>query len=86
MHKATKNTVFWLITLFTPIIILLLTEMSLRLGGYESEKQELFIEAPNTPDYLIANSKFIERYFPSFVPKIAPNAFRKEKVQNTPLS
>jgi lysophospholipase L1-like esterase len=83
MHKATKNTVFWLITLFTPIIILLLTEMSLRLGGYESEKQELFIEAPNTPDYLIANSKFIERYFPSFVPKIAPNAFRKEKVQNT---
>ncbi|OUX47571.1 MAG: hypothetical protein CBE44_02525, partial [Bacteroidetes bacterium TMED284] len=57
--------------------------MSLRLGGYESEKQELFIEAPNTPDYLIANSKFIERYFPSFVPKIAPNAFRKEKVQNT---
>ena len=52
-------------------------EMSLRLGGYESEKQDLFVEVPNTPDYLMANTKFISRYFPSFVPDIAPNAFRK---------
>ena len=82
MHKATKNTIFWLITLFTPIIILLLAEMSLRLGGYESEKQDLFVEVPNTPDYLMANTKFISRYFPSFVPDIAPNAFRKQKPSN----
>ena len=83
MHKATKNSVFWLITVFTPIIILLLIEMSLRLGGYESEKQDLFVEVPNTPDYLMANTKFISRYFPSFVPDIAPNAFRKIKPSNT---
>ena len=83
MHKVTKNSVFWLITVFTPIIILLLIEMSLRLGGYESEKQDLFVEVPNTPDYLMANTKFISRYFPSFVPDIAPNAFRKIKPSNT---
>ena len=82
MNKETKSTVFWLITLFTPIIILLLAEMSLRLGGYESEKQDLFVEVPNTPDYLMANTKFISRYFPSFVPDIAPNAFRKQKPSN----
>ena len=83
MHKTTKNTAFWFITLSIPFLLFLGLEIALRIGGYEQEKQQLFVEAPNTPDYLIANSKFIDRYFPSFVPKIAPNAFRKEKLQNT---
>ena len=83
MNETTRNTAFWFITLSIPFLLFLGVEIALRIGGYEQEKQELFIEAPNTPDYLIANSKFIERYFPSFVPEIAPNAFRKEKLQNT---
>lgn len=83
MNKTTRNTAFWFITLSIPFLLFLGVEIALRIGGYEQEKQELFVEAPNTPDYLIANSKFIERYFPSFVPEIAPNAFRKEKLPNT---
>jgi len=83
MNETTRNTAFWFITLSIPFLLFLGVEIALRIGGYEQEKQELFIEAPNTPNYLIANSKFIERYFPSFVPEIAPNAFRKEKLQNT---
>jgi len=83
MIETTRNTVFWFITLSIPFLLFLGVEIALRIGGYEQEKQELFVEAPNTPDYLIANSKFIERYFPSFVPEIAPNAFRKEKLPNT---
>ena len=83
MNETTRNTAFWFITLSIPFLLFLGVEIALRIGGYEQEKQELFVEAPNTPDYLIANSTFIERYFPSFVPEIAPNAFRKEKLPNT---
>ena len=83
MNETTRNTAFWFITLSIPFLLFLGVEIAFRIGGYEQEKQELFVEAPNTPDYLIANSKFIERYFPSFVPEIAPNAFRKEKLPNT---
>ncbi|MGB0345843.1 MAG: GDSL-type esterase/lipase family protein, partial [Balneolaceae bacterium] len=52
-------------------------------GGYNEEAQDLFIEAPNSNRFLVSNVKFIERYFPSFVPEIAPNAFRKIKQKNT---
>ena len=56
--------------------------MSLRLGGYESEKQDLFVEVPNTPDYLMANTKFISRYFPSFVQMLLQMHFEKQKPSN----
>ena len=83
MQEKNKTILFWAITLMLPLLLLLLAEGTLRVGGYESEKQELFVEAPNTPDYLLANAKFVRRYFPVFVPEIAPNAFRKEKLPNT---
>lgn len=83
MHEKTKSSVFWLITLFIPFFLFLVVEMTLRLGSYEQNKQNLFIEAPNTTEYLIANHKYIERYFPSFVPVIAPNPFKKTKDVNT---
>ena len=82
-EKKTKQIVFWLIAITIPFIFFLTIEFSLRLGGYQGEKQDLFIEAPNTPGYLIANPKFISRYFPSFIPEIAPNAFLKEKKNNS---
>ena len=83
MSDKTKIAVFWSITILLPIIFLSFIEISLRLGGYNAESQELFIEAPNTSSFLVSNPKFIERYFPNFVPQIAPNAFRKAKRSNT---
>ncbi len=83
MREKNKTILFWAITLMLPLLLLLLTEGVLRVVGYEREKQELFIEAPNTPEYLLANAKFVRRYFPVFIPEIAPNAFRKEKLPNT---
>jgi hypothetical protein len=83
MSDKTKIAVFWSITILLPIIFLSFIEISLRLGGYNAESQELFIEAPNTSSFLVSNPKFIERYFPNFVPQIAPNAFRKVKRSNT---
>lgn len=83
MNEKNKKAIFWVITLSLPFLFFILFEVALRVGGYQKEKQDLFIEAPNTPDYLIANAKFIRRYFPDFVPEIAPNAFRKEKTPDT---
>ncbi|MEP1151593.1 MAG: SGNH/GDSL hydrolase family protein [Balneola sp.] len=70
---------FWIITLITPLIILILLEGGLRLLKYDESKQNLFIQLPNNPQYVIANPNFVTRYFPSFSPKIAPIPFLKEK-------
>ncbi|MBO6794691.1 MAG: SGNH/GDSL hydrolase family protein [Balneolaceae bacterium] len=66
-----------------PFLILGSLEIGLRVFGYQKDAQELFIEVESNPDYLVANTKFIERYFPAFVPQVAPNAFKKEKAPNT---
>lgn len=79
MSEKAKQLIFWVITITFPFLILLLIEGALRIGGYNEEAQDLFIEAPNSNRFLVSNVKFIERYFPSFVPEIAPNAFRKIK-------
>lgn len=78
-----KKIVLWLITISIPFLLFGGIELGLRLGGYQSESQELFIEVEGNPNYLVSNTAFIERYFPSFVPKVAPNAFRKVKAPNT---
>lgn len=73
----------WVITMLIPFLILGSLEIGLRVFGYQKDAQELFIEVESNPDYLVANTKFIERYFPAFVPQVAPNAFKKEKAPNT---
>ena len=78
-----KKALFWGITILLPFLLLTLVEFGLRIGGYNEEVQELFIEAPNDPNFLIANISFVGRYFPSFTPKVASNPFRKEKSPNT---
>ncbi|RNC83717.1 MAG: hypothetical protein ED557_08010 [Balneola sp.] len=82
-QASTKKIVFWIITVLFPFLLLALVEIGLRVGGYNKEAQPLFVEAPNDSNFLISNSSFISRYFPSFIPQIAPNAFRKEKRPNT---
>ncbi len=78
-----KKIVLWCITVSFPLLLFGSIELGLHLSGYQSESQELFIEVEGSPNYLVSNTKFIERYFPSFVPQVAPNAFRKEKAPNT---
>lgn len=74
---------FWGITIILPVLILALIEGGLRIGGYNADSQELFIEAPNNSNFLITNGSFSKRYFPLFKPKVAPNAIRKKKGGNT---
>lgn len=78
-----KKVLFWGITVLFPFILLTLIEVGLRIGGYNEEAQELFIEAPSDSNFLVTNSSFIGRYFPAFTPNVAPNPFRKEKKPNT---
>jgi lysophospholipase L1-like esterase len=83
MNEKQKTILFWVITVLLPILLFFLIELAFIISGYEKDKQELFVEAPKTPSHLIANAKFVPRYFPGFVPEVAPNAFRKVKAENT---
>ena len=81
--KQGREKLFWLITILIPFLLLFITEITLYVIGYDQERQEIFIEYKADPAFLITNPDFVNRYFPSFQPKIAPNPFKKEKAENT---
>ena len=55
----------------------------MRLGGYNTDSQELFIQVPARPEYLTTNTDFVSRYFPSFQPSLGVSHFLKEKTGDT---
>ncbi len=83
MSEKSKQFLFWIITIAFPFLVLVLIEIGLRIGGYNADKQNLFIQVPNNSEYISLNTGFVERYFPSFVPGIAPNPFRLTKKPRT---
>ncbi len=83
MSGHSKKILFWIITLLIPVFLLALIEIGFRISSYNSEGRELFVEYAVNDDYLIVNPNYVTRYFPSFVPQIAPNPFRKEKSDST---
>lgn len=78
-----RNLLFWGITLLFPVLVFFIIEVGLRIGGYNEELQDLFIEMPSKPDYLVTNPAFVSRYFPNFVPQLAPAPFFKNKPDST---
>jgi hypothetical protein len=78
-----KKTLYWVITLLFPFLLLLLIEFFLRIGGYNESSQDLFVEVPSKPKYVATNPDFVSRYFPSFVPQVAISPFLKEKTEDT---
>jgi tetratricopeptide (TPR) repeat protein len=81
--ESPKKILFWGITILFPFIILLLIEVGFRLANYNEESQDLFIELPNHPEFLVTNPQYPARYFPGFLPQVAPSVFLKEKPENT---
>lgn len=81
--SSSKKVFFWSFTILFPFILLLLVEIGLRIGNYNQEKQDLFIEMPEKQQFLATNPAFPGRYFPSFIPQVAPAPFLKEKTDNT---
>lgn len=78
-----KKIAFWIITISIPIAVLLLLELGLRIGGYNGQAKDLFIEFPGQPNHLVTNPDFVDRYFPSFSPKFDVSPFRKTKTDST---
>ncbi|MDR9415327.1 MAG: GDSL-type esterase/lipase family protein [Gracilimonas sp.] len=78
-----KRILFWVITLLIPVVLFLVLELSLRLGGYGEHKQDLFVEVKANPEYVSVNPAFVSRYFPLFSPDIARSPFLKKKDEDT---
>lgn len=78
-----KKTLYWIITLLFPFFLLGFIELALIVGGYNEKSQDLFIEVPSQPEYLITNTSFVPRYFPSFKPQVAVSPFLKKKKEHT---
>ena len=89
MNTASKNPgrryLFTLIALLLPIVLLLLIEVALRLGGVAAPAP-LFIDEPKNPDYRLANPNVILRYFSNTEQapgiQIETSFFLKEKPAN----
>lgn len=81
--SSSKKVFFWLFTISFPFVLLLLVEIGLRIGNYNQDKQDLFIEMPEKPQFMATNPAFPGRYFPAFLPQVAPAPFLKEKTDNT---
>ena len=78
-----KKTLYWVITLLFPFLLLGLVEILLRISGYNEDAQSLFVEVPTQPEYVATNPAFVSRYFPSFRPQVAISPFLKEKEEDT---
>lgn len=85
MNKRSKkqSLLYWIITLLSPFIILVLLESILILSDYKSENQELFREIGSTEGLVVANTNYLSRYFEGFTPEIAPAPFNKTKQENS---
>lgn len=66
-----------------PILVLLLTEVGLRLGGVAAEQRSVFVQADADGDYLALNPAYAARYFQGFVPGVAFSPFAVEKQPGT---
>ncbi len=84
--SRSKRTLFYLITLVIPFILLALLEGILRVSGY-GNSYPLFVDAKGIPGYLQPNLEVIHRYFAR--PELAPNVsidtvyFKKDKPADT---
>lgn len=75
---------FWVIMVSTPLLLLLLLELILRMIGY-GQSYPLFIEASEQPDYRMMNPRVSEKYFTTAENATLGNQelFPKEKGVNT---
>lgn len=78
-----KKSIFWILTLIFPLLIFGLIELLLIIGGYNEDAQDLFEEVSTQPEFLMTNSDFVTRYFPTFKPQVAVSPFRKKKSEDT---
>jgi tetratricopeptide (TPR) repeat protein len=86
MHESNsgrRKMLFKIISILLPLVALIIIEISLRIFHYGNDP-DLFIEAPNNPDYLVLNPAASRKYFvdPAFAPTGNSELFRKNKVSS----
>lgn len=81
-----KKTIFKIISFFLPVLLLVVIEIGLKIGGY-GERYTLFktMRIKNRPDYLVMNSDISKKYFKgtSFTSDNQSDIFLKTKTDST---
>ncbi len=80
-----RKKLFWMVTILIPVLVIVLTEVGLRLAEYGGNT-ELFIEGPpGYENYLRCNPNVARRYFymESSVPTPPKQLFLKDKTENS---
>lgn len=80
-----KKSVYYLITIATPVLFFLTLEFGLRLFNYGEEPQPMFISDPFDQEYSIMNPEVAQRYFPvkEFAPAGQYDLFLNKKADTT---
>ncbi len=84
LYSGKRGLIFKITAIFLPVLILILIEFSLRIFQY-GNNLDLFMEAPDRPDYLVLNPAAAKRYFinPAFAPTGNSELFKKNKEKST---
>ncbi len=84
VYSGKRGLIFKITAILLPVLILILIEFSLRIFQY-GNNLDLFMEAPDRPDYLVLNPDAAKRYFinPAFAPTGNSELFKKNKEKST---
>ena len=84
VYSGKRSLIFKITAILLPVLILILIEFSLRIFQY-GNNLDLFMEAPDRPDYLVLNPAAARRYFinPAFAPTGNSELFKKNKEKST---
>lgn len=80
MTPKSRERVFQILLLCIPLLFLLILEVGLRLGGFAAERRAAFKPIENEPGWEGFNPEYSSRYFRGFLPALAFNPFREDRV------
>ena len=80
MSSRSRERVFQILLLLIPVLLLAVVEIGLRLGGFASERRAAFKPIDNEPGWVGFNPEYSSRYFRGFLPALAFNPFREDRV------
>lgn len=80
MSLKSRERVFQILLFLIPVLFLVLLEGALRIGGFASERRAALKPIENEPGWVGFNPEYASRYFRGFLPALAFNPFREDRV------
>jgi lysophospholipase L1-like esterase len=80
MTLKSRERVFQILLLLIPFLLLFVLEAGLRVAGYAAERRAAFKPIENEPGWTGFNPEYASRYFRGFLPALAFNPFREDRV------